>query len=362
VAVGDTIGVEEEFHLVDPVTGALVAASADVRAHDPEVLEAELMSSCVETGTPVCTDLSGLRAALLERRARLLAAAHAQGLAVVAAGTVPDSGDPGIAVTAGDERYARMQHDYAVVTAEQQVCAMQVQVGVPDRDLAVRLLRRVRLWLPTLLALSSSSPAYRLRDSGYASWRTMQWTRWPSAGPPGAYASGAEYDATVDTLVEAGVLSDRGMVYFDARPSARYPTLEIRIMDSCPLVEDVVLLPALGRGLVEVCAADEAAGVAVPPLRDELLRAATWRAARSGLDDRLLDPWTMTSRPAWEVVAALRARVLPAVEARGDAAEVDGLLAALRARGTSARRQRALGDWAGVPALLSEETARGVSR
>ena len=117
---------------------------------------------------------------------------------------------------------------------EQQVCACQVQVGVPDRDLAVRVCRRVRAWLPVLLALSASSPMFRGADTGYASYRTIAISRWPTVGPPPDFDTAAEYDESVSTLVDTGVISDAGMIYYDARPSARYPTVEIRIADACP--------------------------------------------------------------------------------------------------------------------------------
>jgi carboxylate-amine ligase len=185
--------------------------------------------------------------------------------------------------------------------------------------------------------------------------------RWPTGGPPPDFDSAQEYDRTVATLVESGVISDPGMIYFDVRPSARYPTLEIRIGDACPLLDDAVLLAAVARALVTVAAADEAAGLPVPAVPVVLLRAASWRAARSGLAGQLVDPLEGRARPAAVIVRRLLEYARPALEGRGDWAVVDGLADEVCRRGTSAQRQRAVfgrtGTAAEVVAHLAAETA-----
>lgn len=356
VRAGDTIGVEEEFHVVDAGTGELEPAARRVlRAADAEP---ELHRSMVETATGVHTDLTGLRADLLAKRRSLVEAAGRLGLAVVAAGSVPGSG-AGPSAVYPDERYERMAQEYRQLVDEQQVAACQVQVGVPDRDLAVRITRRIREWLPALLALSVSSPFFAGQDTGYASYRTVVTSRWPTVGPPPDLDSDAQYQRVVETLVASGVISDAGMVYFDARPSARYPTVEVRIADSCPRVDDAVLLTALSRGLVTVAAEEDAAGRPLPEAPQVLLRAATWRAARSGLSGHLVDPATRSALPAGARVDALMAHVRPALEARGEWEIAVDLLEDLRARGTSATRQRAFKDAREVVQSLAKETAEG---
>lgn len=357
---GDTIGVEEEFHVVNADTGDLEPAARRVlRGADAEP---ELHRSMVETATAVHTGLTGLRADLLEKRRSLVASAGRLGLAVVAAGSVPGSG-AGPSQVYPDERYERMAQEYRQLVDEQQVAACQVQIGVPDRDLAVRITRRIREWLPALLALSVSSPFFAGQDTGYASYRTVVTSRWPTVGPPPDLGSAAEYDRVVDTLVQSGVISDAGMVYFDARPSARYPTVEVRVADSCPRVDDAVLLTALARGLVTVAAEEDAAGRPLPEAPQVLLRAATWRAARSGLTGHLVDPSTRAPVTAGARVDALLAHLRPALEARGEWEIAVDLLQELRARGTSATRQRALwsstGDTRKVVQSLAAETAEG---
>jgi carboxylate-amine ligase len=366
-AVGATIGVEEEFHVVNPRTGAVAPEALTLLAeahgggdHDPE---AELLRSVVETATPVCNDLAGVRAELIACRGALIKAAAQHDLAVATAGTVPASGHRAVDVYP-KARYRRMAAEYQQLVREQAVCAFQVQVGVPDRDLAVAIVGRIQPWLPVLLALSASSPFFANADTGYASYRTIIWSRWPTAGPVHGFDSAAEYDATIAKLVELGIITDPGMVYFDARPSARYPTVEIRIADGSPRLDDVVLFTALGRALVVTAADELAAGVPPVTIRPELLRAANWRAARSGLGGELLSPTDAESLPAADAVRGFRAHVGAALDRFGDANEVDALLADLMAQGTSADRQRAVlnetGTLSEVTKLLVTETGAGV--
>jgi carboxylate-amine ligase len=336
--VGATVGVEEEFHILDPATGELAPAARRVLRRDSGEAGPELQRTVLETASGIHTGLAELRQDLLTRRRELATAAADVGLAVAAVGTVPASGTRRGRVFP-DLRYEWMAAEYRQLADEQQVCACQVHVAVADRDLAVRVTRRIRGWLPVLLAMSASSPCFQGEDTGYASYRTVVLSRWPTVGPPPDFASAEEYDRTVDTLVHSGVISDAGMIYFDARLSARYPTIEIRVADGCPSVDGAVLLAALSRALVVIAArADD--GPDVPSGPQVLLRAATWRAARSGLEGLLIDPSTFRAVPAPDLVRALLAHVRPVLEERGEWDDVAQLTEALVARGTSARRQR----------------------
>jgi glutamate---cysteine ligase / carboxylate-amine ligase len=362
-ASGLTFGVEEEFHLVDPRRGVpaqdaerVVAAAAALGLP----VEPELQRSQVEVATGVCGTLAQLRAQLVERRQAAVTAAADAGLAVVAAGSLPApldlDGQP-----YPKRRYERMVAEYAEVGRQQLVCAMQTQVGVDDREQAVAALPLVGAWLPVLLALSASSPYFDGEDTGYASYRSVLWSRWPSAGPPLPFASAAEYDKLVEGLVASGTVSDPGMVYFDVRPSARYPTLEVRVCDAVPLVDDAVTLAGLARALVLTALRSVAgAGPAFSPPRPELVRAGRWRAARSGLADVLVDPRGAAALPAREVVGALLEHVRPALDELGDWAAVsDGVESILR-RGTSADRQRAAPAPGTALTRLVEETRVGL--
>jgi carboxylate-amine ligase len=361
--VGTTIGVEEEFHVLDPATGDLVPAARRLLRRNQSDAGPELQRSTVETATGIHLELAELRRDLLTRRRELAEAAASIGLAVASVGTVPASGSGGSRIFP-DRRYEWMAAEYRHLVDEQQVCACQVHVRVDDRDLAVRITRRIRGWLPALLAMSASSPFFQGEDTGYASYRTVVVSRWPTVGPPPDFASAKEYDHTVTTLIDSGVISDSGMVYFDARLSARYPTIEIRVADACPSVDDAVLLAALARSLVVTAAHADAASDSepqrdadVPHSPQVLLRAATWRAARSGLDGCLIDPRTLRAAPAADVVRALLNHVRPALEDHGEWQTVAELSEALLAHGPSARRQRDAHEHGRSPAAIIAELA-----
>jgi carboxylate-amine ligase len=228
-----------------------------------------------------------------------------------------------------------------MLVREQLICGTQVHVDVDNRDLAVAVAHRVAPWLPALLALSASSPYWLGTDTGYASYRTLIWRRWPTAGALPGFESAADYDQAVADLVRSGVITDPGMIHFDVRPSAHLPTLELRIADSCPRLEDVVLLAGLFRALVIRETAAEYEGSPPVPVRPELVQAATWRAARSGLEGDLVDPVTATPVPARRLIGQLLAGLRPALESAGDWELVTELTTSALARGSSAARQRA---------------------
>lgn len=335
------IGVEEEFHLVDMETGLLVPRADTVLEGLPRrTFTTELQQATVESNSGVHASLDDLYGDLTATRRQLDAAASAHGLAVVASGTVPLACTAAIHPTAG-LRYRHMVDEYRMVADEQLICGAHVHVDVPDRDTAVRIMCEVSPWLHALLALSASSPYWLGADTGYASWRTMLWQRWPTAGPIGCYADAAEYDAAVRGLIDSGVISDAGMIYYDIRPSAHQQTLELRICDSCPRAETVVLVAGLFRALVTE-ARQRLADPGAPGCegRHEWLRAAAWRAARSGLEGALVDPDTRHEASAAHVVRALLARVRPALEAAGDWQTVQALTEKALADGSAAHRMR----------------------
>jgi carboxylate-amine ligase len=335
------VGVEEEFLLVDADSGLPAPRIAEV-IRDAEALidqaQEELHRAQIESASRPCGTLSELRAELVGLRAKLVRAAAGHGAMVVPSASFPSAmGRAGRLVT-DEDRYQDMLEANAQLVREQLICGCHIPVSVPDPDLAIVIMNRIRRWLPLLLALSANSPFWDGEDTGFASYRTEVWWRWPTAGPPGTFADSAEYLTLLSQLVEAGVILDEGMAYWDVRPSQRFPTLEIRIADVMPDIDDVVLVAALARALVVWC---QDPAYEDGTLRPELLRAAAWRAARSGITGDLIDPLDASVRPARTAVDELLGHLRRGLETREEYEEVRSLAARVVARGTGASRQRA---------------------
>ena len=336
-----TLGVEEELHVVDLKTRELVPRAPEVLDRlDGDTFSAELHRSVVETNTPVAATLDDLRAGIVGLRRTAVGVAESLGLGLVAAGTVPLVDLDSLPVTP-TSRYRRMLDEYQMLAREQLICGAQVHVGIPDRDEAVSIAQRVAPALPVLLGLSASSPYWMGEDSGYASVRSLVWLRWPTAGDSGVVNSAADHDALVADLIASGTITDPKMVYFDVRPSAHVPTVELRVTDSSPDADTVVLLAGLFRGLVLRARQDYRAGKPIVPTRPPLHRAAMWRAARSGLEGDLLDlPRSPVPVPAAVAVERLIAELRPQLEELGDWEQVFDLSVQALSRGSSAARQR----------------------
>ena len=341
-----SVGVEEELLLVEPGTGrplavaetALRTMDADEAAGDAgESLEFELQRQQLETSTKPCFELSELGEELRRGRSLAAEAAGRAGARVAALATSPVPVEPQL-VRKG--RYLQMAHAFGLTAYEQLTCGCHVHVSISSPDEGVAVLDRIRPWLPVFLALSANSPFWQGRDSVYASFRYQAWCRWPSAGPTDAFGSHEVYQQTVQQMVSTGTLLDTGMVYFDARLSEHYPTVEIRVCDVCLYADDAALIAALARALVETEARRWRAGSAIPAHRIEILRLAAWRASRSGLDDVLLSPHTGLPEPALTVANALLEHVRDALDEAGEADAVTELLGALLARGNGAAFQR----------------------
>ncbi|MDQ4070109.1 MAG: glutamate--cysteine ligase [Actinomycetota bacterium] len=355
-----TVGVEEEFCIVDPVTGAVQPVVEEVLPRAKERLgdrvEAELNRSQIETATGVCRTLAEVRAEL-ERSRRLLREAAAEvGCAVVSSGTHPTARPRDSEVNPSKERYRRLEREFQAVAREQLVNGCHVHVGIADRDLAVDVLDRSRQWVPTVVALAADSPFWAGVDTGYASYRTEVWTRWPLTGLPERLRSRAELDELIAALRAVEALPDATFLYWDVRPSARFETLEFRAADGCLTVDDAVMVAGLWRGLARTLIDEAERGAPPPRLRRELFDAARWRAARYGLEGTLVDLEELRTAPARTVVHRLLAFVRPALEEDGDWDEVAALVERVLAEGNGAARQRAAlarrGEMGDVIALL----------
>ncbi|MEW5807949.1 MAG: glutamate--cysteine ligase [Actinomycetota bacterium] len=336
-----TLGVEEEFLLVDPDTGAPVPSNRAVAEYASALgldLQLELTSCQIETATEVAHTADDLRTALTRLRRTAAEAAGQAGARLLAVGLPPTL--PHDFPITDTPRYRDIGDLFGMIAHEQGICGCHVHVAVPDRDTAVAVSNRLRPWLPMLLALTANSAIYRNADTGHSSWRSVLWARWPSAGPPPHFDSAADYDAAVHMLVQAEVIRDDGMVYWDVRPSADFPTIEIRVADVPATVGETVLLAALARAAVMTALAEEERGDPLPTLEPWALKAAYWKAARDGLDGAGVDLHSNTAAPMQTLLQRLVDRVRPALELTGDLELVRQGLAAVADQGNGAMRQR----------------------
>jgi YbdK family carboxylate-amine ligase len=344
--VGATLGVEEEYHLVDATTGGLADAPGVVDSAKRLLgadAQSEISTSQLEVATPVCGSLSEVRAQLLRLRRGADAAAREHGCRVLACGTHPFGSWLDQRLTPG-ERYLEVFERLGLLALQQLIAGCHVHVSLPEQDpeLGVQVLDRLRPDLHVLLALSGSSPFWEGVDTGYASYRTQWFNRFPVTGTPHVLGSREVYDALVADLVDTGMVRNASHLYWDARLSTRFPTVEVRVADTTPDLDDVVLQAALSRALVRRAAAEAQADRPFPAPRPELVRAARWRAARHGVAGRLVDLHDGGLVDGPVLARRLRDRLRPELEDAGDWDEADALLEQVLARGTSAERQRAV--------------------
>lgn len=360
------MGVEEELLLVDPDSGeprgtagavVAIAASAAPRDLGADAVDEELQGEQVETATAPCVTTEELDAELRRRRRVAADLARRSGAAVAPLALSPLGTEPSVGP---NERYQRIHDRYGVLAADQLSCGCHVHVELASDEEGVGVLDRIGPWLPVLRALSANSPYWQGADTGYASYRTSVWNRWPSAGPAGPFGSVAGYEDAVAAMLDTGALIDRAMVYFDARLAREQGTVELRVADVCLDVEDALLLAALSRALVETAARRWRAGGPPSPVRPEVLRLAHWRASRSGLRGELVAPTTGRPVAAHAALDELCAFVADAVRDAGDADLVRAGVARLRERGTGADVQRAIRERTGSLAGLVRDVTRRV--
>jgi carboxylate-amine ligase len=334
-----TVGVEEEFVLVEASTGHLanranqVLAGADRFQVD---LQEEIAQYQVESASGICTDMNDLRDQLAVARRALMERAVRHDARLAATGT-PVLGQTMPTPLTNSPRYHRMAQEMGALTNDLAICGCHVHIGLPDDESKIFVSNHLRPWLPTLLALGANSPYWLDSDTGYASWRYVVWNRWPTSGAPPHFDSAAEYHAAREEIVASGAAMDAGMLYWDIRLSAHHPTLELRVSDVAPTVEEAVLLAALVRAIAATALSSGSTPVNIPP---HLLKVAMWRAARDGLAGFGIDPVTGAPTPASTIAASLLRWVRPALEFSGDYEMVTDGIDRLLLDGTGAARQR----------------------
>jgi glutamate---cysteine ligase / carboxylate-amine ligase len=361
-----TFGVEEEFLVIDAESGELVPRSKELLPEARLVLgddvSPELNLCQIEVGTPVCTTSTDLRDHLVRLRQGLSAAAGELGLGVVATGTHPFTSWSDQEIDRTSERFSHIEDVYEIVARQQVICGCHVHVGIDDPDLAIAVMNHCTPFLGPLLALAGNSPFWHGVDSGYDSYRTQVWERWPTAGPPPVLQDRADYDALVARLQEIDAIEDASYLYWHVRPAVRYPTIEFRIGDVLLHPDDAVGYAALIRALVWTTARAVVTGRTVPPPEHDLVVASIWRAGRYGLGEQLVSPTHGDLRSPGAVLTEVLDHCRDGLEAHGDHELVEDFVARLLTDGNGATRQRQWfaerGDPRDVVDRLVAETSR----
>ncbi len=337
-----TLGIEEEYLLVDKETRALVidppaTLMAEAEEKCGEQVTSELLLSQIEIGTKVCNNIQEAHEDVVRLRGHIIEVANRHGLAPIAASTHPFSSWTEQKHTR-KERYDTLTHEMQGAARRLLICGMHVHVGIDDDELRIDLMNQMSYFLPHLLALSCSSPFWNGRDTGLKSYRLTIFDSLPRTGLPERFASWAEYQRHVGILMEAGLIEDPTRIWWDLRPSARYPTLETRIMDVCTRVEDTVALASLLlcvlRMLYRLRTHNQRWRIYTPML----IRENRWRAMRYSFDEGLIDLAKGTVVPFEELLDELLSLIAQDARALGCVNELAGVRDIL-SRGTSAHRQ-----------------------
>jgi glutamate---cysteine ligase / carboxylate-amine ligase len=339
-----TLGVEEEFFLVDMETGSPVGLAGEVSARVADQFgfgaAAEIYPSMIEIRTGVCKSLGQVREQLTGLRSATAAVAAEFGAGLLASSTYPPEHFREEMVRP-IARYIRQLNDYRRLIVKQHITGCHIHVGISNPDNAIQVMNRARTMLSPLLALSANSPFWQGTNTGYESWRTLVWSRWPVSGIPPEFQGRADYDTLVADLIALGIIADASNLYWDLRPSLRWPTLEFRAFDVPRTVDVAVALSGLTRACARVCLDEAIRGVPATPVSPVILKAARWQAARDGLAGQLVHLPERRLAPASEIIHATLHRLRSELEDQGDWDEVSELVATILAEGNGAQRQRA---------------------
>jgi carboxylate-amine ligase len=363
-----TIGVEEEFQIVDPDSGEL-------RSHVSELLNAsghalgdqikrELHQSIVEVGTRICADVNELDEEICRIRRELCTSAERVGLGIAAAGTHPFSNWKDQIISPG-ARYESIVEELQQLARSLLIFGLHIHVAVPDRNSTIELLNEARYFLPHLLALSTSSPFWQGRDTGLKSYRTTVFRRFPRSGIPDKFDSWSEYEDYLNTLVELHCIDDGKKVWWDLRPHPVFGTLEFRVCDVPTSPRATIALAALAQAIVVKLYRLRRRNLGFRIYPRQLVEENKWRAARYGIEGKLIDFGKRAEVPMKELALELLEFVDDVVDDLGSRAALQYVHTILE-EGTSADRQldvfRKTGDLKAVVQWLVEETRAGHER
>ncbi len=358
-----TLGIEEEYQIVHPGSRKLTSYIQKFLDRGGVVLrdqiKSEFLQSQVEVGSSICRDIREARRELVRLRGAVHELAEAEGLCVAAAGTHPFSSWTDQLVTAG-ERYAKHELNMADVARQMLVFGMHVHVGIEDPDLRIDVMNQARYFLPHLLALSASSPFWQGRDTGLKSYRSIVIGSLPRAGLPPTFASWNDYQKFVETLVQTNCIDEPTKIWWDLRPSPKYPTLEFRVLDICTKVDEAVCIAALLQGMVAKLIRLRQQNLTWRPYHRNLITENKWRAVRYGTEAMLIDFGKQRELTVAELAEELLEFVDDVADELGIREEA-GYVRTILSEGTSADRQlrvfRETGSLEAVVDHLIRETA-----
>ena len=358
-----TLGVEEEYLLVDRETGAVASEPpprffADLHDRTGGRAFPEFLRSQVEVATPVCRTAAEVRRELAALRRAVIEEAARYGLAPIAASSHPFSLSAKQKRT-DKERYVALLEEMQGAARRMMICGLHVHVGIEDDELRIDLMNQLTYFLPHLLALSCSSPFWEGERTGLMSFRLMVFNGVPRTGLPERFDSWSEYRRHTDTLIETGVIVDTSRIWWDLRPSARYPTLETRLLDCCTRLDDAVRLAALNQCLLRMLFRLRQGNQRWRSYPALLVGENRWRAMRYSFDAGLLDLGRQRIVPFAELLEEILALVREDAIALGCEAEIDGLREIPR-RGTSAHCQLRVYDEALAQGASEQEALRKV--
>jgi glutamate---cysteine ligase / carboxylate-amine ligase len=361
-----TIGVEEEYQIIDPQTRELQSYITQILEADHIIMgqvKPELHQSIVEVGTKVCHTPAEVREQLIALRRGVMELAGRKGLKIAAAGTHPFSHWANQEITPL-ERYIGTREAMAQLAQQLLIFGTHVHIGIEDRDFLIDACNVARYVLPHILCLSTSSPFWIGRDTGLKSYRSAVFRAFPRTGVPPYIQSWSAFDQYVKTLVETGCIPDGSKIWWDARPHTKYPTLEFRICDVCTRVDEAVCIAAILQALVFKLWKMRRDNITFRIYPAELIEENKWRAVRYGLDGKLIDFGKEVELPASDLIREFIEWFLGDVmDELGSRKEIEYAMRILR-EGTSADRQlatfRKTGNLTSVVDQLVRETEEGI--
>src|SRR5271154_1631683 len=360
-----TIGVEEEFQIVDPATGELRSHVSElVAATSPglgEQVKPEMHQSIVEIGTKICNNVDELAADMQRTRGELVRAAERVGLQVAAAGTHPFSSWIDQVISPG-ERYENIVEELQQLARSLLIFGMHIHIAMPDKQTTIDLMNMVRYFVPHLLALSTSSPFWMGRNTGLKSFRTTVFRRFPRTGIPEQFDSWSAYENYVNLLIRLNCIDNGKKIWWDVRPHPTYGTLEFRMFDTTTKVEEAVAIAALTQAIVVKLHRLYTGNMGWRMYHRALIEENKWRAARYGIEGKMIDFGKEEEVPMKSLIEELFEFVDDVVDDLGSRGAVEYVHTILN-EGTSAERQlrvyQETNDLRAVVKHLVEETRGG---